>query len=53
MSKKLERPDDDRSEKWKSDVKEIFSDAMNKNPDAFKVEKDTEYKPLNVAIHFW
>ncbi|MHA1111099.1 MAG: hypothetical protein ACTSRE_08340 [Promethearchaeota archaeon] len=49
MSKKLEKSDEDRNEQWKSGLKEIFSDARNENPEAFKIEKDTEYKALNVA----
>ncbi|TFG17228.1 MAG: hypothetical protein EU530_10950 [Promethearchaeota archaeon] len=49
MSKKLEMSDKEKNEKWKSDVKKIFSNELKKNPDAFKGEEETKYKPLNVA----
>lgn len=50
MSKKIDDSDKDINEEWKSDMKEIFSDAMSKNPEDFIVERDPEYKALNVSL---
>ena len=49
MSKKLDDHIKDTNKEWKSNVKEIFSDAMSENPEDFKIEKDTEFKPINIS----
>jgi len=50
MSKKLDDIIPDKDKKWISDLKETISEERKKNPEGFKEEEDTQYKPMNVAF---